>query len=107
MNRCCLVYMTVRDNDEALLMGRALVNEKLCACVNILGPVRSLYLWKDAVHDDPEVALIAKTTEATLPALLERAKALHSYENPCIVALPISAGSPPFLDWITETVTSP
>ncbi|WP_376783081.1 divalent-cation tolerance protein CutA [Rhodospirillum rubrum] len=96
-----LIYMTAPSDDEALRIGRVLVEEHLAACVNILGPIRSLYHWQGAFHDDAEVAFLAKTADDRVAALIARVRALYPYELPCIVALPVQAGDGGFLDWIT------
>ena len=102
------VYMTAGSVDEARAIGQALVRERLAACVNIVDGMRSLYWWDDAVQEDTEAVLIAKTTRARLDSLVERAKALHSYDCPCIVALPMIGGHQAFLSWIaTETSGEP
>lgn len=95
-----LVYITARDRAEARKIGSALVRERLAACVNILGAIESVYRWKDRVRNDREVALIAKTRAARVPALVRRVRALHSYEVPCVVALPIRGGNAAFLRWV-------
>jgi len=97
------VYMTASKRDEALRIGRVLVEEGLAACVNLLGETTSIYRWKGVIHEDAEIAFIAKTTADLLPALTERVAALHSYECPCIVALSIDGGHGPFLDWLAES----
>ncbi len=103
----CMVYMTAADEDEAGRIGRALVAERLAACVNVIPGMRSIYRWQGEVHDDREVVVIAKTREALVDALVARVKELHSYDCPCVVALPIGAGNPDFLDWIeAETAES-
>ncbi len=103
----CMVYMTAADEDEAGRIGRALVAERLAACVNVIPGMRSFYRWQDEVQDDREVVVIAKTRETLLDALVARVKELHSYDCPCVVALPIVAGNPDFLDWIeAETAES-
>lgn len=101
----CIVYMTAGDRDEALRIARALVEERLAACVNVLGAITSVYRWQDAVQEDGEVAFIAKTTQDKVAALAERVKALHSYDCPCVVAVPISGGAEEFLTWIGQEVT--
>lgn len=95
-----LVYMTASDKAEAQRIGRALVEERLAACANILDGMTSIYRWQDEVCEDSETVLIAKTTEAQATALTERVKALHSYDCPCVVTLPVSGGNHAFLDWI-------
>jgi len=100
------VYITTPDRDTALVIARALVEEKLAACANILGPITSIYRWEGKVHEEGEVALIAKTDAARAEALIARAKALHPYQVPCIVAWPIVAGFEPYLDWISAESNS-
>lgn len=100
------VYMTAKDKNEAREIGSYLVNARLAACVNILGDINSLYVWKGELQDDQETAFIAKTTEDKLSALIEAVKAKHSYECPCVIALPVSDGNPEFIDWIAQEVKS-
>jgi periplasmic divalent cation tolerance protein len=97
----CSVYITTPDPDTARAIARALVEERLAACANILGPISSIYRWEGKVHEEGEVALIAKTGADRVEALIARAKALHPYQVPCIVAWPIAAGYQPYLDWIS------
>lgn len=94
------VYMTAGSPQEARNIGRELVVSKLAACVNILGDMNSIYMWEGKIQDDSEVVMIAKTTEKRLPELVEKVNSLHSYDCPCIVAIPVSGGNPAFLDWI-------
>ena len=100
-----LVYVTTRDTEEARRIGRDLVETHLAACVNIFDHMNSLYIWQDQFQDDREAVMIAKTTETQLPALIEAVKARHSYDCPCIVALPIAGGNPDFLGWIAAQVS--
>lgn len=85
----------------------ALVNERLAACVNIVGPVRSVYEWKGKAERDTEFTLLIKTTAERMPALTTRVRALHPYEVPEVVALPLAAdeGYGPYLDWVRAQVT--
>ena len=96
------VYIAAPDRDTALAIARTLVEERLAACANLIGPIASVYRWEGRVHAEGEVALIAKTTEARLAALIARVKALHPYQVPCIVAWPIAAGYAPYLEWISS-----
>jgi len=102
-----LVYITTSSADEARKVGKEIVSQRLAACVNILGPIQSMYWWKGNLQEDNEMVVIAKTTAALLPRLIERVKAVHSYEIPCIVALPLTEGNPDFLDWIAQETESP
>ena len=94
------IYMTAASKAEARNIGKALVESRLAACVNILDNMQSIYRWKEKIQEDSEVVLIAKTTEARVPRLIDKVKSLHSYDCPCIVSLPVIDGYPPFLDWI-------
>lgn len=98
------VYMTAGSKDEAQAIGRALVEKRLAACVNILDNMQSIYRWEERIQQDAEVVLIAKTTDNLVSALVDRVKSLHSYDCPCIVSLPILDGYPPFLDWVHAEV---
>jgi periplasmic divalent cation tolerance protein len=94
--------MTFKDVAEARTIGRALVEEKLAACVNILGNIESIYEWQDELCNETEVAMIAKSTGKQVPALIERVSAMHSYDCPCIVTMVITGGYDPYLDWIGQ-----
>lgn len=98
------VYITAASPEEADRIGRTLVEERLAACVNIIPGMRSIYQWQGRVETATETVLIAKTRQDRTQALLARVKALHAYEVPCAVVLPIIDGLPDFLRWIdTET----
>jgi len=95
-----LVYMTTSNEAEAEAICSALVRERLAACANILGTSKSLYWWEGKVQTDSETAVVLKTTGDKLEALTEKAKNLHSYDCPCIVAVNIQSGNLDFLNWI-------
>jgi periplasmic divalent cation tolerance protein len=95
-----LVYITAPNRDVALAIARAVVEERLAACANVLGEIASVYWWNGGVHQDAEVALIAKTRDELVAPLTDRIRQLHPYECPCIVAWPLSGGNPAFHDWI-------
>jgi periplasmic divalent cation tolerance protein len=95
-----VVFSTFATADAAARCARTLVEERLAACVNIVGGVRSIYRWQDAVHDDAEVLAIVKTTRRRLSALRRRLVELHSYELPEVLALPVAAGHAPYLAWL-------
>lgn len=100
-----LIYMTAASPEEGTAIGKVLVSSRLAACVNMVEGVHSLYWWEGEVQEANEVVLVAKTREELVPDLIERVKSIHTYECPCIVALPILDGYRPFLDWIVrETV---
>lgn len=97
-----VVFITVPSEAEAARIGRALVEERLAACANIAGEIRSIYRWQGAIEDEPEFLMILKTSQTSLDALIARANELHSYDVPEVIALPIHRGHPPYLDWIAE-----
>ena len=100
------VYITAASEDEARRIGRALVDEQLAACVNILPRMESIYRWENRVETAAEAVLIAKTRKALFEQLAERVRGLHSYSCPCIVAWPLTDGAPAYLDWIRESTGS-
>ncbi len=97
-----VVFVTAPNEADAARIGRTLVEERLAACANIAGQIRSIYRWQDAIEDEAECLMVLKTSHASLDALIDRANELHSYEVPEIIALPIHHGYPPYLDWIAE-----
>jgi periplasmic divalent cation tolerance protein len=102
------VYATTGDAAEARRIGRAVVGARLAACANVIPGMRSVYWWQGKLEEGREAVLILKTTEARLEALVARVKELHSYDCPCIEALPVVGGYAPYLDWVTqETQGSP
>ena len=104
MTKTVLVLTTVADDQRAEEIARTLVDEHLAACVNVHGPMTSFYRWKGAVERDAERQLVIKTTRDRLPALEARLKALHSYELPEFIVLPIEDGSADYLGWIVDSV---
>ena len=97
-----LIYITAGGPEEAGVIAKELVSERLAACANIFENMRSLYWWEGKIQEDKEVVLIAKTKESLVSRLIEKVKSLHSYDCPCIVSLPIIDGNKSFLDWIVE-----
>jgi periplasmic divalent cation tolerance protein len=98
--KACMVYMTMESPDQAKRIGRALVEERLAACVNIIDGMTSLYWWQGKIDEGHETVVIAKTRAELVAALTERVKAMHSYSCPCVVSLPIEGGNPAFIEWI-------
>ncbi len=99
-----LIYMTAGSKEEARNVGKALVESKLAACVNIIDGMNSLYMWKGKLQDDREVVLIAKTAENRVQDLIAKVKSVHSYDCPCILSIPVEGGNPDFVDWIINEV---
>lgn len=96
------VYVTATDAAEAEKLGRAAVEARLAACANVLGATTAIYWWEGQVESAPEAALVLKTREDLMPALNAKIAEIHSYDCPCVVALPVVDGNPDFLAWIAE-----
>lgn len=99
-----VVLITTSSTSEAQAIGRALVEGRLAACVNIIPGVRSLFWWQGKVEEQEEALLLVKSRSELLPSVIEAVKRLHSYSVPEVVALSIPAGSPDYLAWIDESV---
>jgi len=99
-----IVLSTAGSEAEARKIAQALVERRLAACVNIVGPIQSVYRWKGAVESAPEYLLIIKTTAVAFPRVRDAIRELHSYELPECVMLSIEAGSEEYLKWISESV---
>ena len=97
---CVLLYITASDQEEAVRIGHALVEERLAACANVIPSMRAIYRWQGAVQDEAESVLIVKTEASLAETVTARIKALHSYEVPCVLVLPVSGGNADFLRWI-------
>ena len=98
------VYVLFANAEEAERIGRIAVEERLAACINILGPVRSIYRWQGKVESVDEVAAILKTSQVEADALITRIAALHSYDVPCIVTWPIDKVLGSYADWVESNV---
>lgn len=96
----CVVYVTAADRAEAEHLARHAVERRLAACANILGEIRSVYWWQGAVRDESECAMIFKTRRSMFDALAATIRAEHSYDCPCIIALPLDDAAPAYLDWL-------
>lgn len=96
-----VLYITVPNREEGLRIGRALVEEKLAACANVIDGLTSIFRWEGAVQEEAEALLIAKTDRTLIDAASDLVKLEHSYECPCVVALPIIGGNQDFLGWIS------
>jgi periplasmic divalent cation tolerance protein len=104
MTACCQVTTTIDSRASAERLAALLVGERLAACAQVVGPVASTYWWQGRVEQATEWYCHLKTTFARLPELETRLKAVHSYQVPEIIAVPISAGHPAYLAWIEDTV---
>ena len=102
-----VVLLTAGSSEEASRLAEMLVGAHLAACVQIMPQMESVYRWKGAVHREPEFLLLAKTTASCFDELEREVRALHTYETPEIIALPVTHVSAPYLDWITSNAFPP
>lgn len=100
MQQTLVVLVNAPDQATAELLARGVVEQRLAACVNLLPAVRSVYQWQGAVEEATEVPLLIKTTQARYAELEAQIKAVHPYQVPEIIALPIVAGLPAYLGWL-------
>ena len=98
-----ITFTTCKDGRQAAAIARALVKEKLAACVTIVPAVASIYVWEGKLEEGREVLLIIKSRAALSKKLTARVKALHSYSVPEVVTIPIASGNPDYLRWIRES----
>ena len=95
----CFIYSTFPDTEAALKVGRALVDAKLAACVNVYPPMTSIYIWQGKREEGPEVAAFIKTRRALVDDVIAMARPLHPYSTPCFLVLPILSGNEDYLAW--------
>lgn len=101
-NEILLVFTNLPDRAVAERIADTLVTQGVAACVNVLGECSSVYRWQGKVEHAREVPLLIKTTHAAYPQLESALRKLHPYELPEIIALPVSAGLPEYLNWVAE-----
>jgi periplasmic divalent cation tolerance protein len=102
MEEKILVMITTGSEEEGEKIAKALLEERLIACANLIGGVRSLYRWKDRICDDREILMLCKTRGELFPRLSEKVKSIHSYEIPEIIAFPLVQGWQSYLDWVEQ-----
>lgn len=100
MTEALVVLVTAPSAERAAEIARAVVEERLAACGNVVPGLRSIYRWEGKIQDDAEALLVLKTTRARFEALRDRIVALHPYDVPEVIALSVEAGSAPYLAWI-------
>ncbi|MEM0058064.1 MAG: divalent-cation tolerance protein CutA [Candidatus Bathyarchaeia archaeon] len=103
-NQYIIVLMTASSKDEAEKIAKTLLEERLIACANIISPVHSLFWWQGKIDTAREHLVIMKTQKALFDRICERVKALHSYQIPEIIALPVTEGSKDYLKWLDESL---
>jgi len=103
-NQYIIVLMTASSKDEAEKIAKTLLEERLIACANIISPVHSLFWWQGKIDTAREHLVIMKTQKALFDRICERVKALHSYQIPEIIALPVTEGLKDYLKWLDESL---
>jgi periplasmic divalent cation tolerance protein len=98
-----VIFTTTGSEEQALAIARALVSDRLAACVNIIGPIRSVYRWRDAIEDEREYLLLIKTRALNYMKVERRVRELHTYEVPEVLALTVDRGSPPYIQWLLDS----
>lgn len=103
-SKLIVCFVTCKDEGEAGKIAKALLKKKLCACVNIIKNIRSLYTWQGKVCDDKETLMVIKTKESAFDRLSAEIKRLHSYEVPEIIAFPVPSVSESYAKWVADCV---
>lgn len=104
MSQCVIVLCTVPDKNTGQTLARSLLEQKLCACVNIIPAIDSIYLWQGKIEESTESMLFIKTTKDCYKLVEQHIKSLHSYDNPEIIMLEIRDGASDYLTWITNSI---
>jgi periplasmic divalent cation tolerance protein len=94
------VFVTTPDGDVAERIVRALVEEGLAACGNIVPGIQSIYRWQGRIESSAELLIMLKTTAGSMPSVINRIREIHPYDVPEVVALPVTAGNPAYLEWV-------
>ncbi len=100
----CVVLVTVKNRREAKGIARVLIEKRLAACVNIINNIESLFRWQGKIDSALETMLIIKTKRVKVLKVIKAVKAMHSYDLPEIISLPVSSGFKPYLNWINESI---
>ena len=101
------MVITAADADWLAGFTRTLVEERLAACGHLLTPIRSVYRWDGAVHDEAEARVALHTRRSLVPAIVARTGEAHPYDVPCVLALPVVEGSPDYLEWVLAETRCP
>lgn len=100
----CVVLVTFPSSELASTIGRALIEERLAACVNLIPAVRSIFRWQDKITEETEILAMFKTTIAAAPQLVERVTQLHPYDVPEVLVVPVADGLAAYLAWVASSV---
>jgi periplasmic divalent cation tolerance protein len=106
-DRYLMVMTTTDAREDAERLARGVVEERLAACVQVLGPISSTYRWKGEVENAEEWLCLMKTTATRFDALAAHVQANHGYETPELTAVPVSSGSAAYLAWVSAATANP
>ncbi|HMV40969.1 MAG TPA: divalent-cation tolerance protein CutA [Leptospiraceae bacterium] len=98
------IYITCKDREEAIKIGKELVESKLAGCVNIFPSMTSIYNWKENIEVADESVLIVKTKESLFKEICDLVSKIHSYTTPCILSFPIQNGNEEYLQWLSSNM---
>lgn len=104
MQDMIFAYIVAKNKSEAKKIGIALLEARLCACVNIFDNMHSMYRWKGKIEEANETVLIAKTTKKLFPKLSSKVKSIHSYSVPCILQLEVKDGNKEYINWLLKNL---
>ena len=99
-----IMYITTSNEEEALKIGKYIVKKRLAACSNIINNMKSIYWWEGNLENDKEAILILKTNEEKVDEIIAKVKEIHSYDNPCIIALPVIKSSNSYFEWLKNEI---
>lgn len=97
-----IIYITTSNKEEALKIGKDLLEKRYIACLNIIDGMESMYWWEGKIESSKEAILILKTTVDFVEKIISQVKKIHSYSCPCILSLQIDNGNPEYLNWILQ-----
>lgn len=103
-NNYIIVLTTTSSREEAEKIAHALLAERIIACANIIGPVHSLFWWQNKIDTAQEHLILMKTKKELFAKLAEKVKAIHSYQTPEIIALPMVEGFEPYIEWLNSNL---
>lgn len=104
MTELLVVLTTFAREEDAARVAKALIEERLIACANLIPGARSLYAWEGSIADEPEVVVLMKTRKQDWAALMSRLSELHPYQNPECLALRVASGTPKYLAWLDQVL---
>jgi periplasmic divalent cation tolerance protein len=103
----CEVIVTADSEDWLVSFTRSLVQDRLVACGQHIGPIRSIYRWDGTIHDNGEMRVALHTRSSLVQEVIDRARQSHPYDVPCVLALPVQAGNPDYVRWVIEETSKP